>query len=187
MIALDLFECPIYVSTVRQWHNVKDSFLKTIDWGSEECYREEGMVGGYTDYFKFYNAGIVPNYFDKLMDIISEPMSMFQQMNPGAYVSNAWCQRYSKTACHPAHNHGALGFSAVFYAQLDSYDSPTSFFSPFPNPWTGQVKAVVPDCSEGDIIFFPSSLIHQSLPHRGYQDKIIFSFNISKSTEQISL
>lgn len=187
MITLDLFDCPIYVSTVVNWHNVKYQFLNQIDWDDQRCYSEEGMVGGYTDYFKYYSTGIVPPYYDKLMEILTRPISTFQQLHPGAYVSNAWCQKYSDTACHPAHNHGALGYSAVFYAQLDLIDNATSFFSPFANPWTGQIKSSVPDCREGDIIFFPSFLIHQSLPHRGHLDKIIFSFNISKSTEQISL
>ena len=184
MKRLPLFNIPIYCAPVPDWQEQKDEFLSRINWDDEECDVDPGT---YSDYFKYYDRGIVPDYYSDLITILAKPLQEFASSYPGAYTENAWCQRYTDTGCHPAHTHGALGFSAVFYAQLSPSDNPTSFFSPVLDPWTGQIESLVPEATEGDIIFFPSYLIHQYLPHRGTLDKIIFSFNLSKSSELISL
>ena len=184
MNQVPLFDIPFYQETVHNWQDIKAEFLSKIDWKEEECEVEPGT---YSDYFKYYRRGDVPDYFWSLMDLLKTPLEKFSIRYPGAHVENAWCQRYSHSACHPAHNHGALGFSAVFYAQLTEDSSPTSFFSPVQDPWSGMIANTMPDAREGDIIFFPSYLIHQSLPHYGERDKIIFSFNLARSSEQITL
>ena len=76
------------------------------------------------------------------------------------------------------HNHGALGYSAIFYAQLEDDHSPTSFFSPFLDFIEGNVIEYVPEVNEGDIIFFPSCLTHQCRVVQSSTERIVFSFNI---------
>lgn len=190
----DLFQVPVYRAPVPNWGTtLKSDFLNLVDWDDRECHAGHWFdpvessqdVCAYTDYYKYYDAGVQPDYFPNLLKVLRQPLQEFQQLHPGATVDNAWCQRYTETACHPAHNHGAIGYSAVFYAQLSKGASPTAFFSPVADPWTGQIETIVPPCVEGDIIFFPSYMIHQSLPHRDSIDKVIFSFNLSKSQEQI--
>ena len=185
-----LFKVPVYIHSVRDWETVKMYFLNKIDWNDPECQdlmQDDYLNGGYSDFHKYYAAGRNPEYYDELMTILHEPLQEFASMNPGAFVSNAWCQKYPANTWHAAHNHGAVGYSAVFYAQLGRAHKPTSFFSPLIDPWTGQIEWIEPECREGDIIFFPSYLIHQSQPHRAAEDKIIFSFNLHLSGETISL
>ena len=50
------------------------------------------------------------------------------------------------------------------------------FTSPF--PIEGTMGSVSPNVSEGDLIIFPSSLLHTAPPHKSDEDRIVFSFNL---------
>ena len=182
MFRRSLFDVPIFIVPVGDWQNQKSAFLDRMDWSDTDCQLEHC----WTDYHKFFRAGRMPDYFDHLVAILDLPMQIFQRENPGAYVNSAWCQRYSKNSqYHPAHTHGAIGWSSVFYAQLGYGHKPTAFISPITDPWSGHIDEAFPNVKEGDMIFFPSYLIHQSLPHNSNEDKIIFSMNFVKSPETI--
>ena len=75
---------------------------------------------------------------------------------------------------HQLHNHGAVGYSAIFYAQLEDDHSPTSFFAPFLDFIEGNVIEYVPEVNEGDIIFFPSCLTHQCRVVQSSTERIVF-------------
>ena len=180
--ALSLFSIPSFIYHVPQWENLKEDFLSTIDWDDPQCNRENI----YTDYYKYYGALKRPPYYKDLLTILDPVIKSFlseqtviKQLNQKARIPSAWCQRYTSNQMHPVHTHGAIGYSSVFYAQMCGSHQPTMFLSPFLEPWTGFPEETVPDCKEGDIIFFPSQLLHQSLPFQSDDARIIFSFNIS--------
>ncbi len=177
----DLFRLPCLIAHVPEWKDVKRDFLSTVNWQDPDCQLDHC----YSDYFRYFCQGEKPPYHMDLMKILEGPLDFFANENPGATVMSSWCQRYGANQMHPVHTHGVIGYSAVFYAQLGQAHKPTCFFAPFPDPWTGFIDETIPKCEEGDIIFFPSQVMHQSLPHAAAEDRIIFSFNIMQSPESI--
>ena len=92
-------------------------------------------------------------------------------------VSRVWTQRYSKGDYHPPHDHGPEGFACVFYAQLDpNLHLPTEFMQPW-IPHTGNRDMDCPDnVVEGDLVIFPSNLMHMAPPHMSDKYRTIISF-----------
>tara|TARA_Y200000002_G_scaffold154456_1_gene127722 strand:- start:179 stop:823 length:645 start_codon:yes stop_codon:yes gene_type:complete len=95
-------------------------------------------------------------------------------------VSRVWTQRYSKGDYHAPHDHGPEGFACVFYAQLDpEVHLPTEFIQPW-IPHTGNRDMESPDnVVEGDLVIFPSNLMHMAPPHMSDKYRTIISFNLT--------
>jgi len=95
-------------------------------------------------------------------------------------VSRVWTQRYSKGDYHAPHDHGPEGFACVFYAQLDpEVHLSTEFIQPW-IPHTGNRDMESPDnVVEGDLVIFPSNLMHMAPPHSSDKYRTIISFNLT--------
>ena len=164
------FSIYIIKDTVKDWHKHKKELLSLIE--------DIPLVaeGYYSDYFikekKIYS--------DKFFEILTPTLESFGEAVDRPFnIPEVWAQRYIKGGtCHQCHNHGALGFSAVFYASLGKTDRGTRFIAPFNDSDNGTNIDYVPEVKEGDIIFFPSFLMHQSTPSIDDTERIIFSFNL---------
>jgi hypothetical protein len=67
----------------------------------------------------------------------------------------------------------------VLFLEFDEKEHiPTTFYSPFPNPYYGTISKAAPPVSEGDIIAFPSLLLHESPVSPSDKQRTIMSFNI---------
>ena len=168
------FVVPFFTATVDDWSEHKDDILSTLD-------LEDGD-GHLTDYFKYYQAGEIAPYTERMFEILDPAIKDFNELYPFDFqIFNMWAQKYTRGGYHPPHNHGALGYSAIFYASLESDHQPTSFFAPFVDFIEGDVIEYVPEVSEGDIIFFPSVLTHQCKAVQSDSERVIFSFNIKNA------
>lgn len=168
------FVVPFFTATVDDWSEHKDDILSTLD-------LEDGD-GHLTDYFKYYQAGKIAPYTERMFEILDPAIKDFNELYPFDFqIFNMWAQKYTRGGYHPPHNHGALGYSAIFYASLESDHQPTSFFAPFVDFIEGDVIEYVPEVSEGDIIFFPSVLTHQCKAVQSDSERVIFSFNIKNA------
>jgi len=168
------FVVPFFTATVDDWSEHKDDILSSLD-------LEDGD-GHLTDYFKYYQAGEIAPYTERMFEILDPAIKDFNQLYPFDFqIFNMWAQKYTRGGYHPPHNHGALGYSAIFYASLESDHQPTSFFAPFVDFIEGDVIEYVPEVSEGDIVFFPSVLTHQCKAVQSDSERVIFSFNIKNA------
>ena len=168
------FVVPFFTATVDDWSEHKDDILSSLD-------LEDGD-GHLTDYFKYYQAGEIAPYTERMFEILDPAIKDFNELYPFDFqIFNMWAQKYTRGGYHPPHNHGALGYSAIFYASLESDHQPTSFFAPFVDFIEGDVIEYVPEVSEGDIVFFPSVLTHQCKAVQSDSERVIFSFNIKNA------
>ena len=168
------FVVPFFTATVDDWSEHKDDILSSLD-------LEDGD-GHLTDYFKYYQAGEIAPYTERMFEILDPAIKDFNELYPFDFqIFNMWAQKYTRGGYHPPHNHGALGYSAIVYASLESDHQPTSFFAPFVDFIEGDVIEYVPEVSEGDIIFFPSVLTHQCKAVQSDSERVIFSFNIKNA------
>ena len=90
-----------------------------------------------------------------------------------------WSQQYTQGEHHGAHNHGMMNLSCVLYVEFDEKEHlGTSFYSPFPNPYYGTIHKAQPPVKEGEIIVFPSLLLHECPVNPSKKQRTIMSFNI---------
>lgn len=87
-------------------------------------------------------------------------------------LKEIWFQQYCQNSEHNWHVHDGCNFANVYYLELDK-DSPATEFK---NPVTGQTFFI--EVKEGDIITFPSSLIHRSPKNHSQHRKTIVSWNL---------
>jgi hypothetical protein len=86
-----------------------------------------------------------------------------------AILKNFWFQQYAFDDFHSWHLHESCLYSSVYYVELPEKGSRTTF------KFLGQEFEM--DVKEGQIISFPSILLHCSKPNKSQSTKTIISFN----------
>ena len=182
--SLLLFAIGINKFKVTNWQEKKPELLKLIELDSKD------IVECQTDYYKHQTR---PPYFDSFVKILSEDLdnlvNTFTEELQERYrgecpVQNIetwelWAQRYTLGQYHGAHNHGNMKISCVLYVEFDEKEHfPTTFYSPFPDPYYGTINKIAPPVSEGEILTFPSILLHESPASVSDKQRTIMSFNI---------
>ena len=170
-----IFRVSIFRTTVKDWQDHKSELLSMLD--EVEIFNTQQ-----SDYQTHHQNGIKPKYTQKLMKVLDGAFCEFEEIFPYDYdIENLWCQRYKNDQYHGAHNHGALGYSMVFYAQFDKdCHKGTKFIAPFYNWLDGNAMIHTIDVDEGDVIFFPSMILHEC-EHvtNNDRERIIFSLNMN--------
>tara|TARA_B100001939_G_C16858748_1_gene580823 strand:+ start:505 stop:1083 length:579 start_codon:yes stop_codon:yes gene_type:complete len=87
----------------------------------------------------------------------------------GIQLKEIWYQQYLNNGTHGWHIHGHH-YTGVYYLEFPNKSSKTELIFPFNN------KSQTINVSEGDIIIFPSHIIHRGLPNQSKR-KTIISFN----------
>ena len=90
-------------------------------------------------------------------------------------VKQLWFQQYTQNDTHRWHIHG-YNYTGVYYLELPAGSPPTEILDHNNN-------LHVVDAHEGDIIMFPSILIHRSPPVEQSIRKTIISFNVEFELE----
>ena len=109
-----------------------------------------------------------PEYMDDITSVIAKSVAMFASelkidIND-FFICDMWHQVTDQFHSHKAHNHGATGFSANLYLNfVQGEHMPTRFYAPF-NDFASGVSLDYMDLNvdEGDIVFFPSAILHES-------------------------
>jgi hypothetical protein len=89
-----------------------------------------------------------------------------------ALLHNLWFQQYKKNDTHGWHVHGN-NYTGVYYVEYDKNCGNTQLVDPF-----NQNKLIDVKAKEGDIIMFPSTVIHRANVQKNNTRKTIISFNI---------
>lgn len=91
-------------------------------------------------------------------------------------ITDMWFQQYKKSDTHDWHIHGQQ-FVGVYYVELNQ-DSPKTEYIEYP----GDIKTF--NICEGDIVVFPSSIIHRAplINDDNVKTIISWNFNFNKPT-----
>tara|TARA_B100000902_G_C27170440_1_gene843538 strand:- start:456 stop:1034 length:579 start_codon:yes stop_codon:yes gene_type:complete len=176
------FSIPMFKVAVPDWNEtkkkqliskVKFSKLGFVDTDYQMYLTDHNVATGESQTHRF------PAYTDDFIKTIKVPLDEFgNRFCERFQIKSLWCQKYSKGNSHGIHNHGSIGFSGIFYAQLTKKHKATRFILPFCDFTNGNVLDHYPDVQEGDVLFFPSFLLHGADPSSVDEKRIIFSFNI---------
>jgi len=109
-----------------------------------------------------------PEYMDDITSVIAKAASWFAKDVKidirNFFIYDMWHQATDQYHSHIAHNHGATGFSACLYLNfVQGEHLPTRFYAPFNNFVSGESLDFMDlNTDEGDIVFFPSVILHES-------------------------
>lgn len=87
-------------------------------------------------------------------------------------INDLWFQQYDNQGTHGWHVHGH-NYTGVYYVNFNNDCAKTRIIDPV----TQQVRDI--DAEEGDVVIFPSTVVHRALKQEIDFSKIIISFNIS--------
>lgn len=88
-------------------------------------------------------------------------------------IQNLWYQQYKENNEHGWHIHGE-NFTGVYYVDLPDIEYSTEYLNPLDNKQLKKFKV-----NTGDLIIFPSYIIHRAPKIKSKLFKTILSFNIN--------
>ena len=143
------------VETLDQQYDYYSDLIHRLDWSQSKDKNREWV------------KHIIPSlekHFEKYANKLG-----YQEVN----ITNIWFQQYNKNGKHGWHTH-AENYTGVYYVQFSNKCAKTELIDPF-----SQDKKITIDAKEGDIVIFPSYVIHRATEQKGDLEKIIISFNIN--------
>ena len=171
MISQNLFEIVTHKIHISDWQQHKNRILSLVPFNSEEYLKDPTL--SYGDYFDESRL-----YSSELLDVIKPHLTDLEKLYTIHDYGNPWCQGYLQSDWHSPHNHGSEGLSCIFYAHYDSkVHRPTEYISPFPSIY-GNIATRILEVEEGDLVVFPSVLLHVAPPSGSDKSRIIFAFNM---------
>tara|TARA_B100000287_G_scaffold201493_1_gene190318 strand:- start:1403 stop:1945 length:543 start_codon:yes stop_codon:yes gene_type:complete len=140
----------------------------------------EDKNGMRTDFFLNDVNQSLPSYYHTLiMYLYDYIQDLENQMEFRAKINSMWYQQTTRGQYHEVHNHGSVGLSCVWYLEFDpSVHQATTFYCPFADPLTGDLLQETPKVKEGDLIVFPSYLLHEQKPNQSDVRRTAVSFNL---------
>ena len=172
-----MFTVPIVHYPIENWSENKKKILDALP-PEDDSQLEPNGTGLYTDFFINGKVKELPSYFHTVVDVIKPYLKSFMDGNPVEFVE-MWYQKYYNMVEHKTHCHGFTGWSSIIYVEFDpKVHESTRFFSPFRQPWDCDVEVFQPKVKEGDMILFPSSVLHEAPVNRTDTRRTIVSYNI---------
>lgn len=158
---------------------IKQSLLNIIDATQGEEILDEQSHIHKTDYFQ-------QSQLDYFSVFHAHAQDFYQQLRLTYCVlefdiTNTWYQQYHLNDTHSWHFHSYSNISFVYYIELNDARDSTQFYD-VSNKQIYQMNAV-----EGDIVIFPSSLLHRSPQLMYSKRKTVISGNINLDTVDINL
>jgi hypothetical protein len=103
------------------------------------------------------------NYFENCLNVLN-----FEKV----VIDKLWFQQYEQNGTHGWHVHGS-NYTGVYYVDFEKNYAKTELINPLDR------KKIIIDAEEGDIVLFPSFIIHRSAVQEINKTKTIISFNLS--------
>lgn len=175
---VNMFSVPLFHVKVDQWDSKKEELLSLI--GNMEYRQDQGECVP-TDYFESRTKNNI-----HVRRILDRQIEMFlNHYKLDGRLTSSWFERSGKHHYHQPHNHGMTGYSGVLYVEYDpGHHAPTHFISPFPNFIDGEAIHQAPFVTEGDLILFPSSILHYTHPNKSEKNRTVLSFNLELNSRE---
>ena len=189
MSVYTMFSVPIIHYEIENWAENKQKIMAALPNHKKEHYEvsDDSITGLYTDFYKNAEVGndTLPDYASVVIDIIKPYLQDFTDQRRVEFT-DMWYQTEEYGSSHGLHNHGHSGWSSVIYVDFDpQIHTATQFFSPFNNPWNGNLEAYQPPVKEGDMVIFPSTIAHEALPNSSRVPRTVISYNLRGHTDVV--
>ena len=172
-----MFQIPIFTYEFTNWSDkFKEEILSQL-----ECSPIKRRMKIQTDYVDDIKDD--PPYKEFISDCIEDKLNDFcLEINiprENLKVRDMWYETARQYDNHCIHNHGAYGYSACWYVDFDNTEhTSTLFYSPFNNFLTGNTIDYQPNVTEGDLVLFPSTIMHETFCNESSKNRTVVSFNV---------
>ena len=158
-----------YIKSIKESKNIKSKLLKYIEDMPGQSYGQVTRTDWDLpkDYVKPY-----VKYFVNILKPYMKPVTK-KMYAKNWVIHNMWYQQYYKNSHHEWHTHPWVQFSSVYYVELPD----ERYATQFKNPVNNEIFQL--NVKEGDLLIFPSALIHRSPKIKSNKRKTIISFNSS--------
>ena len=180
----ELFPEPVYFSRLERVLTKKE--LRTINKYKEKAYKNHGNLTSLDKYVLENKAleDLKKDLNKEVINYFNEVVCTSNSIIP--YITQSWINYTEVNQFHHLHSHGNSYVSGVFYIaanqEVDTirFDKRSSSeiilevlkYNIFnSNGWIRPVQT-------GDVLLFPSSLLHQVEPKKGMNTRISLSFNV---------
>ncbi len=177
----NLFPVMVAQFSIPNWSEEKKKILSILP--EAKLNSDENI---YSDYWDNLESDDKPLYADLVMNIVMPALSQCA-LTPDVDLLDMWYQKQYKGQNHKVHTHGNTGCSAVLYVDYDpSVHKSTKFYNPFPNAILGgYLEDSHIDVKEGDLLVFPSNVLHESVSNDSDIPRTIISFNFTTRHDRI--
>tara|TARA_B100000131_G_scaffold52670_1_gene47389 strand:- start:969 stop:1568 length:600 start_codon:yes stop_codon:yes gene_type:complete len=181
-----MFMMPYFRYHVEEWQDRKEEILSDLSTFHDEVILKDPAEINDTCHTSYYEDTDYSE-FKPFIDLLGPYLQRLstEAMGKGFYrkpidnITRIWFQVQEEGEFHSLHNHGANGWSAVFYADYDEeVHEATKFYSSM-FTCNGEIMHFQPGVREGDIIIFPSQVFHESPVNRSEKSRTIISLNMT--------
>jgi co-chaperonin GroES (HSP10) len=170
-----LHAIPYYHYSVSNWKEKKQKMIAAM-------YHQQFCRNG-IDRMSFFSTDR-PNprfYIDDFLSIFQEELMEFgQELNLNKFkIEDIWTVKYETGDFHSIHNHSKSNISGILYFDYDEKEHTPTNILVGENSITKVTDVVTPSVVEGDIILFPSNMMHFTLPNKSNKVRTVVSFDIS--------
>jgi hypothetical protein len=160
------------------WDKKKQLFLDAI--GDHYVRNENGLCEFESD------RGVERNYLNTIIELLRPELDQFgDELGVAEFeILDVWSVRYQKGDWHTPHTHGTSNWSCALYLDIDEESGlpienlGTHFITDSVNVNTNTSIITSPPITEGVILFFPSNILHFTLPNKSDKPRKIISMDI---------
>ena len=169
----DLYAVPYYTYKVKNWQEKK---VKMQDAMKHQTFSRSPIIHSPFDSDRANSR----NYLDDFLSIFSDELQEFgTELNLNTFkVEDIWTVQYGKGDFHAVHTHGTCNLSAVLYFDYDDKEHSATHFVVGQNGIRNTTDIASPPCKEGDLVIFPSNMLHFTSPNASDKIRRVISFDI---------
>ena len=156
----------MWVIQFRKHNKIKNKLLSLIDKMPNIFYQtHKGTTATKSDWNlpSDFQRDYLDFFYKEINSLMSQTAKKFKCQN--WTIHNAWFMQYKKNDKHACHTHPRTKLSAVYYLELPKKELITEFKN-------NKIKA-----EEGDILIFPSYMLHRAPVNKSNERKTVISFN----------
>jgi hypothetical protein len=166
-------DCPYVISSFSNHKEIKQQLLNLIDTADFESVKFENVE---TDISKT-DWQLAQEINREWLQLILNPLvdhmkTVYSHMGyDSLLIKDVWFQQYLNKSEHGWHVHSS-NFTNIYYLEMPEGTPKTQIINPF-----NQTDIIELDVNEGDIVTFPSFIIHRAPKNISNFRKTIISFN----------
>jgi hypothetical protein len=166
-------DCAYIISKFEHHLELKDILLEQINTSEYENPQHPVAEVNITKADWHISSNFNREWVKTIYPLLSEKMlEMYKELGyDGLTIHELWFQQYQKNSQHGWHTHSA-NFTNVYYLELPDSAPKTQIVNPY-----NQTDIIEIEVEEGDILVFPSFVIHRAPINTSTNRKTIISYN----------
>jgi hypothetical protein len=169
-----LYAVPYYTYKVKNWQDKKAKMQTAM---KHQVFTRSSVIHSPFD----SDRSNPRHYIDDFLSIFKEDLQEFgEELKLDSFkIEDIWTVQYGKGDFHSVHTHGTCNLSAVLYFDYDNKEHSATHFVVGQNNIKSTTDVASPPAEEGDLVIFPSNILHFTSPNASDKIRRVISFDIT--------